>query len=257
MQAHSVVSRDDWLKARTALLAREKDLTRRRDALAAERRALPWLKIEKTYVFEGPDGSRTLSDLFAGRSQLFVKHFMMAPGATRQCVGCSLEVDHFDGLLPHLENHDVSYVAIARAPIAEIEAVRRRMGWRFAWLSSHGSDFNYDFNVSFRPEEMAVGRAFYNFRETSPGMEDLSGNSVFYKNEAGDIFLTFASFGRGGEALLGIYGLLDMMPKGRDENGPYHSLADWARPKNRYGASGTVEPGGGYREAACDCAAKA
>ena len=247
MEQNPVVPYADWMEARAHLVEKEKDLTRQRDQLAAERRRLPWTKIDKPYVFQSREGAKTLSDLFAGKSQLFIKHFMMAPGATHQCVGCSLEVDHYDGLLPHLENNDVSYVVVARAPIDEIEAVRRRMGWRFPWVSSHGSDFNYDFHVSFRREEMAAGTAFYNFRPAKPGMEDLSGNSVFYKNEAGETFLTFQSFARGGEALLGIYGLLDMMPKGRNENGPYHSLVDWARPKNQYGERGAVEANGRYR----------
>src|ERR1700733_5393830 len=151
MESHQIVSREEWLKERTALLTREKAFTKLRDQIGAERRALPWVKIEKEYVFDAPTGKITLAQLFDGRSQLFIKHFMMGPGQTEQCVGCSLEVDHVEGILEHLENHDVSYVAVARAPIEEIEAVRHRMGWRFRWVSSFGSDFNYDFNVSFRP----------------------------------------------------------------------------------------------------------
>jgi predicted dithiol-disulfide oxidoreductase (DUF899 family) len=159
-----VVSREEWLEARTALLEHEKALTRHRDEVSAERLALPWVRVEKTYAFDGPDGKLTLSELFQGRSQLYIKHFMMAPGAKHQCVGCSLEVDHMTDLLPHLENHDVSYAAVARAPVDEIEIVRKRMGWRFLWVSSFSNDFNYDFNVSFRPEDVAAGRAWYNFR---------------------------------------------------------------------------------------------
>jgi predicted dithiol-disulfide oxidoreductase (DUF899 family) len=250
---HPIVSREEWLEARTALLAKEKEFTKLRDQLSAEQRALPWVRVGKNYEFEGPSGKVTLAELFNGRSQLFIKHFMMGPGQKQQCVGCSLEVDHIGGLLPHLENHDVSYVAVARAPIEEIEAVRKRMEWHFPWVSSYKSDFNYDFHASFKPEEMAAGTAFYNFRRTSPGLEDLSGDSVFYKNAAGHIFHTYSTFGRGGEQFLGIYGYLDVTPKGRNENGPTHTLGDWARPKNMYGKGGMVEPTGRYHPAACGC----
>src|SRR5437773_232749 len=157
-----VVSQADWLVARKQLLSKEKEFTRQRDALNAERRALPWVSVEKQYVFDGPLGKVTFAILFNGRSQLFIKHFMMGPGQKQQCVGCSLKVDHLEGILVHLENHDVSYVAVARAPIDEIEAVRKRMDWHFPWVSSYNTDFNYDFNVSFKPEDMA---AFYNFQQ--------------------------------------------------------------------------------------------
>ena len=258
LTGHEVVSRSEWLIARKDLLEREKELTRLRDQVAAERRALPWVKIEKEYTFDGPEGEVTLAELFDGRSQLFIKHFMMAPGQQTQCVGCSLEVDHTEGILTHLENHDVIYVAVARAPIEEIEAVRKRMGWKFRWVSSYRSDFNYDFNVSFTHEDAASGHAIYNFGvlpEWAAGMEDLSGDSVFYKDEAGDIFHTYSTFGRGGEEFLGIYRFLDAMPKGREENGPHHSLTDWARPRNMYGKGGTVEPTGRYHQPACACEA--
>lgn len=255
---HQVVSREEWLKRRIALLEREKALTRHRDQVSAERLALPWVRVEKTYVFDGPDGKLTLSDLFQGRSQLYIKHFMMAPGAQHQCVGCSLEVDHMDGILPHLENHDVSYAVVARAPIEEIEVVRKRMGWQFFWISSFGSDFNYDFHVSFKPEDVAAGHAQYNYRaapEWTATIQDLSGNSAFYKNEAGEIFHTYSSYGRGGEEVLGIYGILDAVPKGRNETGPYHSLTDWARPRNMYGKGGDVEVNGRYHAPNCGCPA--
>src|SRR5258708_27893914 len=165
---HRVVSRAEWLEARTGLLAEEKEFTRLRDRLSAEQRALPWVRVEKDYVFDGPSGKVTLAQLFDGRSQLFIKHFMMGPGQTRQCVGCSFEVDHVEGILVHLENHDVSYAAVARAPIEEIEAVRKRMGWRFTWVSSYTSDFNYDFNVSFTEEQIAAGEGPYNFSPNKP-----------------------------------------------------------------------------------------
>jgi predicted dithiol-disulfide oxidoreductase (DUF899 family) len=257
MEPHAVVSQAEWIAARRALLAREKELTKLRDDLSAARRALPWVRIEKEYVFDAPDRKVTLADLFDGRSQLFIKHFMMGPGAAHQCVGCSLEVDHVDGLLEHLHNHDVTYVVVARAPIDEIEVVRKRMGWRFPWVSSYHSDFNYDFNVSFKPEQVASGRAVYNFQqapEWAAGLEDLSGDSVFCKDESGRIFHTYSTYGRGGEQFLGIYGYLDVMPQGRNEAGPYHSLADWARPKNMYGNGGTVEPNGRYHVPGCGCA---
>lgn len=258
MQAPAVVSREAWLEARRALLVKEKELTRLKDALAAERRELPWVEVEKDYVFDGPSGEVTLSNLFDGRSQLFIKHFMMGPGAQHQCVGCSLEVDHVEGLLEHLNNHDVTYAVVARAPIEEIEAVRQRMAWRFPWVSSYRNNFNYDFGVSFTPDDVASGRALYNFGqapEWAAGMQDLSGDSVFYKDEAGRIFHTYSAYSRGGEQFLGIYGLLDVMPKGRGETGPGHSLTDWARLRNMYGKGGEVEPNGRFHAPACDCAA--
>jgi predicted dithiol-disulfide oxidoreductase (DUF899 family) len=253
---HKIVSLAEWLVARKDLLKREKELTHLRDEITRHRLELPWVKVEKEYLFDAPEGKVTLAELFDGRSQLFIKHFMMGPGAPHQCVGCSLEVDHVEGLLEHLENHDVTYVAVARAPIDEIEVVRKRMGWRFPWVSSYHSDFNYDFHVSFRSEEVAAGRALYNFQEApewAAGIEDLSGDSVFYKDELGEIFHTYSTYGRGGEQFLGIYGYLDLMPKGRNENGPYHSLADWARPKNMYGKGGMVEPNGRYHAPSCAC----
>ncbi len=250
---HPVVSRAQWLEARIALLEKEKAFTRRRDELSAEQRALPWVEIEKEYVFEGPSGKRTLAELFDGRSQLFVKHFMLGPGQARQCVGCSFEVDHVEGILQHLQNHDLSYVAVARAPIEEIEAVRKRMGWKFTWVSSYGSDFNYDFDVSFTPEQMAAKSAYVNFRQTDPGLEDLSGDSIFFKDDTGRIFHTYSTFGRGGEEFLGAYRYLDVSPRGRAENGPYHSLADWVRPHNMYGKGGFVEPTGRFHPPTCSC----
>jgi predicted dithiol-disulfide oxidoreductase (DUF899 family) len=230
---HKIVPREEWLTARRALLAKEKELTRLRDQLSEERRALPWVRIDKEYVFEGPDGRLTLADLFAGRSQLAIKHFMFAPGWTNPCVGCSFEVDHIDGVVVHLEHHDVSYVAVSRAPYREIAPVRARMGWRFRWVSSYGSDFNYDFNASFTREQIESGRAVHNYREGARPMEEESGRSIFYQDETGAIFHTYSSFARGGEAMLSTYALLDMTPKGRDEtiNG---NLTDWVRLHDRY-----------------------
>jgi predicted dithiol-disulfide oxidoreductase (DUF899 family) len=252
---HRIVSRDQWLQARTALLAKEKEMTRLRDRLSAERRDLPWVKIDKTYTFDTPAVRRTLADLFDGRSQLIIKHFMLAPGQKEGCVGCSFESDHAEAALVHLQHHDVSYVAVARAPLAEIEAFKQRMGWTFPWVSSFGSDFNYDFNASFTPEQLANGTAFYNYRTGPLPLEDLSGLSVFYKGEDGAIYHTYSSFGRGGEERLGTYVYLDMTPKGRNETGPNHSLADWVRHHDRYGAAGHVSAVGRWvaedKAAAC------
>jgi predicted dithiol-disulfide oxidoreductase (DUF899 family) len=230
---HPVVSREEWLAARQALLAREKAWTRLRDELSAERRALPWVRIDKDYVFDGPNGNETLADLFAGRSQLMIKHFMLGPGWKDPCVGCSFEMDHVDGMLIHLEHHDVSYVVVARAPYPEIAAVQKRMGWRFRWLSSYGSDFNYDFNVSFTPEQIAAGRATYNFQSGATPMAEESGRSVFYKDETGAIFHTYSSFARGGEIMLGAYAVLDMTPNGRNETFR-GNLTDWVKYHDRY-----------------------
>jgi predicted dithiol-disulfide oxidoreductase (DUF899 family) len=250
---HRIVTRDEWLAARKLLLAKEKEHTRVSDELNRQRRELPWVRVEKEYVFDAPIGKIALAELFDDRSQLFIKHFMMGPGATHQCVGCSLAADHVEGLLEHLQNHDVTYAAVARAPIEEIEIVRNRMGWRFPWVSSYRSDFNYDFNVSFRPEAILAGRAYYNFTEINHGLEDLSGHSVFYKDETGQIFHTYSIYARGGEQFLGIYGYLDVTPKGRNEIGPYHSLTDWARPRNMYGKGGMVEVNGRYHAPSCNC----
>jgi predicted dithiol-disulfide oxidoreductase (DUF899 family) len=229
-----IVSREEWLDARKALLAKEKEFTRRRDQLAAERRELPRVRVEKIYVFDGPNGKETLAELFDGRSQLIIKHFMLAPGQKDPCVGCSFEVDHIDGILVHLEHNDVTYVAVARAPLAEIEAVKKRMGWRFKWVSSFGSDFNYDFDVSFTKEQTSRGEAYYNYEFSKIPLEDLSGRSVFYKDPSGDVFHTYSSFGRGGEDVLGTYRFLDLTPKGRNETGPHHNMHDWLRLHDRY-----------------------
>lgn len=243
---HRVVTREQWNAERRQLLQEEKEFTRRRDALGEKRRALPWVRVDKPYEFETAAGRVPFADLFAGRSQLFVQHVMQGPAQPLQCVGCALGIDHLEGLLPHLTNHDVSVVAIARATWPELDALRSRMGWRTPFYSSFGSDFNYDFGVSFRPEDVAAGRVQYNYADFDPGIEDLSGNSVFYRDSSGTIFHTYSSFGRGAEDYLAIYRILDVMPKGRDEHGPYHSLTDWARPHNMYGKGGEVAPTGRY-----------
>lgn len=233
MDPHKVVSPDAWLAERKALLVKEKALTRARDELARERRALPWVKIEKTYLFDGPQGKETLAELFRGRSQLVVQHFMFGPDWEEGCVGCSFGADHVDSARMHFEQRDVVFVAVSRAPLAKLEAFRKRMGWRFKWVSSLDSDFNYDFNVSFRPEDTAKRRIFYNYEFCDSDSEDLSGVSVFYKNAAGEIFHTYSTYGRGDEILSSAYMYLDLLPKGRDEDGlPYPQA--WWRHHDRY-----------------------
>jgi predicted dithiol-disulfide oxidoreductase (DUF899 family) len=227
---HPVVSRAEWLVKRELLLAKEKELTRQRDEIARQRRALPWVKLDKTYVFDGPNGSKeTLSDLFAGRSQLIVQHFMFGPDWAEGCIGCSFKSDHIDASLVHLEHHDVSFVSVSRAPIDQIEAYRKRMGWRFKWVSSFNSDFNYDFDVSWRPGEPVS----YNYGKQPYGDEG-SGDSVFYKDPSGDIYHTYSTFARGDEMLVGAYNYLDLTPKGRNETGPGFNLMDWVKRHDQY-----------------------
>ena len=242
MQPHTVVSQQQWIEARKALLAREKELTRARDEVSRLRREMPWVKIEKTYVFDTPHGKQTLAELFGDKSQLFVKHFMLGPGWKDGCIGCSFGADHVDGMLPHLAQRDVHFVAISRAPLDEIEAYKKRMGWHFDWVSSFGSDFNFDFNVSFKPEDLAPGKkVFYNYAMTEAGIDELPGDSVFVRTPDGQVFHTYSAFGRGTEALLGTYAVLDMTPKGRDENGPHHNLMDWVKRHDEYAAPATAE----------------
>jgi predicted dithiol-disulfide oxidoreductase (DUF899 family) len=230
---HPVVPRDEWIAARKALLAKEKQLTRQRDQLAAERRKLPWVKVDKTYVFEGPNGKVTLADLFGGRSQLVIQHFMFGPDWEEGCVGCSFGADHVDSARQHFEHRDLSFAAVSRTAIAKIDAFKRRMGWRFPWVSSLGSDFNYDFGVSFTKEQLAKGKITYNYEPVESQSEDLSGISVFHQDEAGVIFHTYSTFGRGDELLSAAYAYLDLAPKGRDEESlPFPSA--WWRHHDRY-----------------------
>jgi predicted dithiol-disulfide oxidoreductase (DUF899 family) len=245
VQTHAIVSRQDWIAARRQLLAKEKELTRQRDALNAERQALPWVRVEKTYVFDTPTGPRTLADLFDGRSQLIVKHFMLGPGWKEGCVGCSFSSDMVDGALVHLEHHDVSYVAVSRAPLAEIEAFRRRMGWQFQWVSAFDSDFNHDYHVSFTEAERASGAIYYNYEMRPIDMDELSGISVFYRDEDGQVFHTYSTYARGTDLLTGVYNFLDITPKGRNE--PLRgNLSEWVRHHDRYEAGGSVAPTGRF-----------
>jgi len=224
-----VVSREEWLRARKALLEKEKALTRQKDAVAAERRKMPWVKVEKEYAFDGPNGKVTLADLFEGKSQLIIYHFMFGPEWEEGCPSCSFLMDHTDGALAHLWQRDVSFRAVSRAPIAKIEAFRKRMGWKFKWVSSYGTDFNYDFHVSF-PDK---NHADYNYEVGQFPSSEAPGLSVFYKDEAGNIFHTYSSYARGTETTAGTYHFLDLVPKGRDEDGLPFSMA-WLRHHDRY-----------------------
>lgn len=230
---HRIVSRDEWVAERKALLTHEKELTRLRDQVARERRALSWVRIEKDYAFETREGRRTLAELFDGRRQLLVQHFMFAPGWEQGCPSCSFMADHTDGMNVHLEHRDVTLVAVSRAPLADIERFRQRMGWRFKWVSSRGSDFNYDFGVSFTPEELAKGEIYYNYGSWSFAYEEWPGVSVFYKDDAGEVFHTYSTYGRGVEVMMGTYNMLDLMPKGRGERDVEYKM-EWVRHHDRY-----------------------
>ncbi|MCC6948710.1 MAG: thioredoxin family protein [Bradyrhizobiaceae bacterium] len=229
---HEVVARDEWLKARKAHLKSEKALTHLRDLVSAERRALPWVKIEKEYVFDTPGGKKTLADLFGRNSQLIVYHFMWRWDLGTGCDGCSFLCDHVDGANLHLMHHDVTFVAVSRGRLSDLEAYRRRMGWKFPFASSYGSDFNYDFNVSFTREQLAAGKVYYNYEmiDAENAYEELSGISIFYKDESGIIFHTYSSYGRGGDILINAYNFLDLTPKGRNEDG----IMNWMRRHDEY-----------------------
>lgn len=215
---HAVVDRDQWIEARLRHMQSEKELTRRRDQLSQERRELPWLEISADYVFDGPDGEQTLADLFAGRKQLLVYHFMYGPGWEEGCPSCSYWADNYDGITVHLEHRDTTLVAVSRAPLPELDAYKRRMGWNFKWLSSSGNDFNFDMAVSFTPEQVESGDPNYNFGTQVFGDEEAPGISVFTRTDDGRIFLTYQTFSRGLDMLNGAYHMLDLTPKGRDED---------------------------------------
>lgn len=227
---HPVGSREEWLAARKTLLEREKALTRLSDEIAQERRALPWVPMDKDYLFDTPDGRRPLADLFDGHHQLVMQHFMLPPDWEQGCKSCSYMADHTDPTLIHLAQRDTAFVAVSRAPLPDIERFRERMGWRFRWVSSHGTDFNRDFGVTFTADEIARGAADYNFGGTTKGQE-MPGVSVFYKDEAGQLFHTYSTYGRGVEVMMHTYRLLDLTPKGRDENG---QIMAWVRHHDRY-----------------------
>jgi predicted dithiol-disulfide oxidoreductase (DUF899 family) len=229
-----VVSEAEWLISRKDLLNREKEFTRQRDALSAARRDLPMVKVEKEYVFEGLDGKETLADLFEGRSQLIIYHFMLGPGWEEGCKSCSYLADHFDGANWHLPHRDVTLVVVSRAPLPEIQAYQKRMGWRFKWVSSYGSDFNFDYHVSFTEEEEKKDKVYYNYTEDEFMSDELPGLSVFYKDEDGNVFHTYSTYARGLDTLVGTYNFLDLTPKGRDEDP--ESTMSWVRRHDKYDA---------------------
>jgi len=242
---HSIVSREKWLPLRKELLRKEKELTRLRDELNAERRELPWVQVEKNYVFDAPEGKVSLKELFGRKSQLVIYHFMFGPDWNEGCPSCSFVSDHIDGALPHLAARDVAMVMVSRAPLAKIETFKKRMGWRFNWVSSYGTDFNPDFGVSFTKEEMAQGKVNYNYTMQEFPSEEAPGISVFYKNAGGDVFHTYSSFGRGLEQLVGTYMILDLVPKGRDEDELGFTM-EWVRYHDRYGTNEFADPNKPY-----------
>jgi predicted dithiol-disulfide oxidoreductase (DUF899 family) len=221
MSDNSIVSREEWLEARKTLLTLEKEETKLRDKIRAERLKLPWVRVDKTYLFDTPQGKKSLADLFDGRSQLMIYHFMFGPDWDAGCPGCSFLSDHIDGTLPHLNNHDVTYVAVSRAPLEKIEAYKKRMGWKFPWVSSFGSDFNFDYHVSFTAEELESGKVYYNFGPLprDQAHDELPGMSVFFRDDAGNVYHTYSDYARGGEEVLSTLMILDRAPKGRNETG--------------------------------------
>lgn len=237
---HPVVSRERWLAARKALLAREKELTHLQDQIARERQALPWVRVEKDYVFQTLEGPRRLIDLFDGRSQLLVQHFMFAPGWEQGCKSCSYMADHNDGTLIHLANRDVTLLVVSRAPLADLERFRQRMGWKFRWVSSFGTDFNHDFGVNFTQDEMSSGKVNYNYVKQPFPHEEAPGLSVFVRDDEGNIFHTYSRFGRGVEVMMHTYNLMELTPKGRDEDELDYPMA-WVRHHDRYEQAAPVQ----------------
>jgi predicted dithiol-disulfide oxidoreductase (DUF899 family) len=233
MQPHQIVSRQEWIEARKAHLAHEKELTRARERLSEERRALPWVKVDKPYLFDAADGRKTLADLFKGKNQLVVQHFMFAPDWNEGCKSCSFWADGFERMIPHLAARDTALVAVSRAPLPKLLAFRNRMGWTFDWVSSAASDFNYDYAVSFTPDDLKSGNRIYNFGTTDFSIEEAPGISVFYRNEAGDIFHTYSCFSRGLDMMNAAYHYLDLTPLGRHEEGLPYPM-DWVRLRDQY-----------------------
>jgi predicted dithiol-disulfide oxidoreductase (DUF899 family) len=240
MTDHQVVSQEAWTAARKQFLQDEKEFTRRRDDLSQRRRELPWVRVEKQYIFDTATGKRSLAELFEGHSQLIVYHFMLGPDWKEGCHGCSFVSDHFDGSLPHLAARDVSFVAVSRAPLPKINEFKKRMGWRFRWVSSHGTNFNQDHHVSFSKADQTDGKVYYNYEMQEFPSDEAPGISVFYRDAAGDVFHTYSSYGRGLDLLIGAYNLLDLVPKGRDEDQLKSPMA-WVRHHDRYTNSQPVE----------------
>ncbi len=233
MQNHRIVSSEEWLVARKEHLAKEKEFTRLRDQLSRERRDLPWVRVDKKYVFDGPKGKESLSDLFEGRSQIVVYHFMFHPSWDEGCKSCSFWADNFNGITVHLNHRDVTTVAISKAPLAKLETFKKRMGWSFKWVSSFDTDFNRDCHVSFTPEEMERGEMYYNYGMNKFPMEEAPGISVFYRDKDNSIFHTYSCYARGLDMLNGAYHYLDLVPKGRDEDSLSYHMA-WLRHRDKY-----------------------
>lgn len=231
-----ILPREQWLAERLVLLEREKQLTRLHDELARQRRELPWVRVDKRYVFDTPQGARTLNELFDGKHQMLVQHFMFAPDWDEGCKSCSFMADHHDGMRLHLAQRDVALLVVSRAPLERIERFRRRMGWQFRWVSSHGSDFNHDYGVSFTPEQMAGGAVPYNYQLQPFPLQEAPGISVFTRDDAGTVFHTYSSYGRGVEVMMGSYALLDLVPRGRDEETLAYGM-EWVRHHDRYAAA--------------------
>lgn len=248
LSTHKVVTKEQWEAEYKEYLKGAKEFTRLYDKKKAERRQLPWTRVEKNYVFDGPNGKIALADLFEGRSQLVVQHFMFGPDDKEGCVGCSFTADHVDGARQHFEHNDLSYVAVSRAPISKLLEYKNRMGWDFNWVSSFESNFNYDYHVSFRKEDLKDGKGYYNYEWIEMDGGELPGTSVFYKDETGIIYHTYSSFGRGDELLIGAYNYLDIAPKGRNETGPNGNLMDWVRHHDKYEKSGFADKLGHYHE---------
>ena len=246
--AGRTVTHEEWLAARKELLKSEKEFTRLRDELSRKRRDLPWEKIAKQYVFDGPKGKETLADLFDGRSQLIIYHFMLGPGWKEGCPSCSFLADSFDGAAVHLAARDTTFMAVSRATLPEIDAFKKRMGWRFKWVSSFGSDFNFDFHVSRSKEETGKDKVYYNYELTEFPPDERPGASVFFKSD-GQVFHTYSTYARGLDILLPTYNLLDLTPKGRDEDSLAFSMA-WVRHHDRYGAGYAVDPKAHYLQPA-------
>ena len=250
LQQTKIVPPAEWLAARKEYLTREKEFSRLRDEPSRQRRNLPWEKVEKGYVFDAPQGRLTLGDLFSNRSQLIIYHFMLGPDWKEGCPSCSYLADHFDGATVHLAHRDVTLAVVSRATLAGIEAFKKRMGWRFTWVSSFGSDFNYDYHGSFTKEELAKGKVYYNYEVTEFPAEEAPGASVFYKDAAGNIFHTYSTYARGLDMLVGTYNFLDLVPKGRDEAGLAHTMA-WVRHHDRYTGNYSVDPAKPYTSPEC------
>lgn len=233
MSTHTIVSSEGWVRARKDLLAEEKKFTQARDRLSAHRRELPWVKIDKDYVFVGPEGKETLLELFAGKSQLIIYHFMFGPGWEQGCKACSFLSDHIDAAVVHLAQRDVTLLAVSHAPLSEFQGFKERMGWRFKWVSSAKSDFNSDFHVSYDKDELEKGEVYYNYKMQKFPVEEASGVSVFITNKAGDVFHTYSCYARGLDILIGAYNYLDLVPKGRDEDDLSFTM-DWVRHHDSY-----------------------